>query len=317
MYHFYIWSMGLLEASKHSGRPSKIRIFRAFHFVLYLIISYLENVLINITPNSAIRKSAPSCGTKKVIASLTSFPARIQSVHKAIKSILLQTTRPQKVVLWLADEQFREQELPSQLLKLCKYGLEIKYCNDLRSHKKYYYALQDQAENELVITFDDDIIYHPNTIRRLLEAHNLYPKDIVCSAAHSITLDESGKVNPYNLWGSVSNNNQSTKLISPLTGSGCLYPAKVMPPETFIEDDIRELAFSADDLWIAFMARLSNTQIRTVNKVARTFSVVTSSQSVHLAQVNCIGDGNDQTIRNIIQKYPVILTKLHHEYCAD
>ena len=317
MYHFYIWSMGLLEASKHSGRPSKIRIFRAFHFVLYLIISYLENVLINITPNSAIRKSAPSCGTKKVIASLTSFPARIQSVHKAIKSILLQTTRPQKVVLWLADEQFREQELPSQLLKLCKYGLEIKYCNDLRSHKKYYYALQDQAENELVITFDDDIIYHPNTIRRLVDTHNLYPNDIVCSAAHRITLDKAGNVNHYKLWESVYDNNISTQLLSPLTGSGCLYPANVMSPETFVENDIRELAFSADDLWIAMMARLSNTQIRTVAKVARTFSVVSSSQSVHLAQVNCIGDGNDRAILNIIHKYPGILTELRYEYCAD
>ena len=55
---------------------------------------------------------------KKIIATLTTYPARINCVHLAIKSIMLQTYKPDRIILWLADSQFPNRVLPKELTDL-------------------------------------------------------------------------------------------------------------------------------------------------------------------------------------------------------
>ena len=60
-----------------------------------------------------------------IIISLTSYPARIESAYKTIRTLLHQSYLPDRIILWLAKEQFvSETALPSNLLELKKYGLE-------------------------------------------------------------------------------------------------------------------------------------------------------------------------------------------------
>ena len=70
---------------------------------------------------------------------MTSYPARISYVHLAIKSLMLQSYKPDRIILWLAEEQFPTKELPKELTDLCQYGLEIRFVEDLYGHKKYFY----------------------------------------------------------------------------------------------------------------------------------------------------------------------------------
>ena len=74
-----------------------------------------------------------------ITASLTSYPARIQYVHLAIKSLMLQSCKPDRIILWLADSQFNNRQIPTTLSALEEYGLEIKWCDDLYGHKKYFW----------------------------------------------------------------------------------------------------------------------------------------------------------------------------------
>ena len=86
---------------------------------------------------------------KKIVVSLTTFPARIDECYFAIKSLMIQSYPADRIILWLAKNQFPDEKLPSKYDKLIARGLEVRYCEeDLRSHKKYYYALQEQKEDE-------------------------------------------------------------------------------------------------------------------------------------------------------------------------
>ena len=303
--------MSWLEASKpigHKRRPYKI--IRIWNTLIYYIISRIENIVIL---RASTKMLAPKANKEKkasdiiITASLTTFPARIKEVRYAILSILLQTKQPDRVILWLAEEQFPDKQIPENLRDLCNYGLKVHFCEDLRSHKKYYYALQKQKHNELVITFDDDIIYHPHTIERLVEKHNEYPQCIICSQVHIMTFSKSGSLNTYNNWGSAQDNmGQPNKNFMPLTGSGCLYPSGIMPEITFDKQMIRATAFTADDLWIGATSRLNGIYICPTTKVARLFSVVGKSQEESLSRINCIGDGNDSTIIKLQQTFNFI-----------
>src|SRR5690606_29967954 len=146
------------------------RVARWWHWQLY---KYLKNNLIKYykkIPKATLGMDEQS----SVIVSLTSFPARINLVHIAIKSLLNQSKRPKKIVLWLGDEFFPhgEKTLPKSLLELKQFGLEIEFCRDLGAHTKYFYAFQ-KYPNNLIVTVDDDIIYPRNLLKVLLNTHNL------------------------------------------------------------------------------------------------------------------------------------------------
>lgn len=240
-----------------------------------------------------------------ITVSLTSFPARINVVGYAIKCLFNQTMLPDRIVLWLAKEQFENVELSPLLIKLQQKGLEIKYCDDLRSHKKYYYALQEQKENELIITYDDDLIYPENSIEKLYEKHTKYPQCIVCNRAQESKF-ENGKFLNYSKWKLYSNEGvktPSTKLF-PSTGGGALYPYNTVDKEIFNKDVIVNSAFSADDIFVRFMSAKKGTKIIKTRKAHKTFTTLQGSQEESLQVQNCLEGGNDIIINNLSALYP-------------
>lgn len=303
---FYFFLMCIVERAKHKGEKSPYKLVRAFRYYKYLLLSTIANWLIT---HVEVEHLSMIKAHNNITASLTTFPSRINQIRYAIISIMMQTMRPAKVILWLAREQFPDEKIPDNLKDLCKYGLEVRFCDDLRSHKKYYYALQEQKYGEVVITFDDDIIYHPLTIERIMRKHNEYPDSIVCSQVHVMTFDVDGSIKSYNQWSNFKDGmNNPNQDFMPLTGSGCLYPYNAMPEVTFDKELLKECAFTADDLWIGCLARISGRPICIVDKPANVFSVVKSSQTQHLGQINCIEDGNDRTIKRMVESFPDIIT---------
>ena len=101
-----------------------------------------------------------------VIVSLTSFPARINTVWMVVESLKNQTLRPMKIILWLSKEQFpTKQDIPNSLWECEDSLFEVRIVDgDIRSHKKYYYVLQEYPDKSFV-TCDDDIYYHPKCYR--------------------------------------------------------------------------------------------------------------------------------------------------------
>ena len=189
---------------------------------------------------------------KKIIATLTTYPARIDCVHLAIKSIMLQTYKPDRIILWLADSQFPGRVLPKELTDLEAYGLEILWMHDLHSNKKFFYPIINQKEDELVITFDDDIIYSTKTIERLMNTHKKFPDCMVCERAQAY--DTS---NPYQpgRWFTISDKgiNTPSYSLNPSPGGGCLIPYGLFWEDVCNEEKINTLAHHHDDVWFMFM----------------------------------------------------------------
>ena len=84
---------------------------------------------------------------QKIRISFTSYPGRIYSVVKVVESLWLQTMKADDIVLWLSEEEFpnKDKDLPEQLRNMLgQNGFRVEWVSDnLKSHKKYYYALQN------------------------------------------------------------------------------------------------------------------------------------------------------------------------------
>ena len=95
---------------------------------------------------------------EKMVVSLTTFPLRIGKVHLTIQSILRQSRPADRILLWLSKEEFPEEaQLPANLLRLKEKGLDIRFCDNIRSFKKVFYTAQE-FENDVTSLAAEDII---------------------------------------------------------------------------------------------------------------------------------------------------------------
>lgn len=202
---------------------------------------------------------------KKLIVSLTSYPARIHTVGTVVEDLQKQTRKADEIILWLAEEQFpnREEDLPNQLRHQMSEGLvTVRWCDDLKSHKKYFYALQEFTD-DLVVTVDDDLLYPEQMLENLYQCYLRHPNAVSTVRAHLMIFTEDGTLMPYRDWiqeTDVCLDQPSMQLFA-TGGAGTLYPGGIFKKELFNKEAIRETCLMADDLWLKVMALLSDVPV--------------------------------------------------------
>ena len=132
-----------------------------------------------------------------IIVSLTTYGKRLNDVAFTIESIMQQTMKPNRIILWLEDG-LKEQHLPEALKNQMSRGLEIDYCKDIRSYKKLIPTLKLYPE-AAIITIDDDALYEYDLLEHLISAYINQPQYIHASRVHRIRI-EKNVVQSYQKW---------------------------------------------------------------------------------------------------------------------
>jgi hypothetical protein len=183
--------------------------------------------------------------------SLTSYPRRFPTLHLTLKSLLTQSVRPDRVILWLAEDD--RHALPKAVENLQQDGLEIRYCDDIKSFKKIIPTLSCYPEADIV-TADDDAYYWSDWLKELTEAAERFPGDIVAHRMHRMVFDEQG-IRPYRSW----LRDIKDQIRNPSNfATGCLgvfYPAGCFHPDVLNQAAFTQLCPTADDVWLYWMVR--------------------------------------------------------------
>ena len=239
---------------------------------------------------------------QKLIVSLTSFPARIDTVWLTIESLFQQTLKADDIILWLAEDQFESKEsLPQTLLDAEKRGLTIRFCDDLRSHKKYFYAMQEYPE-ELIVLADDDAFYPRDMLAKLFSLHEKYPKDIISSTSAVTT---TGYHSVPSQWHAPKMEQVllHSYIAQPFTGSGTLYPPKSLDSRVFQKELICLLCPFADDLWLFFMALGAHTPVTVFHPYRDIPMMIDGTSASSLWQINGRDMQNDVQWRAILDHF--------------
>lgn len=236
---------------------------------------------------------------KQVIVSVTSYPARINEVVLAIKTIYRQTMLPDKVILWLGEEKFPNKfdDLPKELLQLMEEKhLEIRWCEDLGPHTKYFYAFKEFPD-ALVITIDDDILYPPDRIKNLYRCYLRFPQAVSAGRADFVPISEHEEMPPVTIWPEEVDAwilQPSMQLYA--MGVNCvLYPTVLFSQVTELLDKetIRRVCPYADDLWLKAMQAVAGIPV-VVAEPDQPLPISTEeSQETALWHYNCRDGGNN------------------------
>jgi len=195
----------------------------------------------------------------ELIVSLTSFPARFDTLHLTLKSLLGQSIHPDKVILWIA---FSDADLlPQKVIELKKWGLEINYCLDIRSYKKIIPVL-DKYPHSYVVTADDDVYYWRNWLKELVDGYLHSEANVVCHRAHKIVLQGGGLPALYSDWSHLIGSTVVSPLLFPTGLGGVLYAPGVFHQDVGNKILFFDLCYTTDDVWLYWMHRMNNSVIK-------------------------------------------------------
>lgn len=250
---------------------------------------------------------------EKIIVSLTSFPAAIDYSVLAIKSLLKGSLLPDKLVLYLTFDQFKEcGGIPEELKTLEKENpiFEIRdYPRDLRSYRKLIPALKDFPE-DVIVTVDDDVNYDKDMLKDLIELHRQYPDSILANRAKIVD-----PTKPYRKWKKlrwydfIFDKIKIDPHVIQTGVGGVLYPPHSLKAEMLDEDLFMELAPTTDDIWF-WAAAIANgkTVLPVPFGIHNKPKSVGKPREVSLKSVNFKNgtSRNDDAMKVILARFPEI-----------
>ena len=258
----------------------------------------------------------------RLIVSLTSFPSRMNTIKYAIFSLFNQSLKPDKIVLWLARSQFLngEADIPIDVLKFVDYGLEIKWCEDIKSFKKLIPSLREFPE-DLIVTFDDDIYFESDVLEKLYKSYLKYPNCISVYRSRKISFNKNNSLKNYQQWELSKTEQKPSFLNFSTNGAGSLFPPHSLDDEIFNMDLAMQLTPTGDDIWFWAMAVKKGTKIKLVPDnnfdayyIAPEVEIGLLDDSKNtLWKLNARGL-NDVHMDNVLTRFPEVKEKLITEY---
>ena len=246
--------------------------------------------------------NTPYFENQKIIISLTTFDKRLYEVYLTIESIMQQTVKPNKIILWLADNM-QSIDIPEILKKQQTRGLEIRFCKDIKSYKKLIPALKE-FPNDIIITIDDDVIYEYDMIENLVNSYKQAPGYVYANRVRRMTM-KNRKLDTYNTWKIIDKPMEDSPLNIPTGVGGILYPPNCFTDEVFNEDVYMATCGRADDIWFKAMCLLNGTQSRLAQNHPPVYYENDSVQDIALYNSNVSENLNDTQITSVFNKYNI------------
>lgn len=240
-----------------------------------------------------------------IIVSLTSYGKRLYEVAITIESLMEQTLKANRIVLWL-QEDLKMVPIPANLQLLKKRGLEIYYCKDIRSYKKLIPSLETFPD-DAIITVDDDLIYEYDFLEHLIVNHQRNQEIVFCYRLKEIGIDKKGNVLTYSKWKPMLHNDCRNSLRFLTTGGGVIFPPHCFDNEIFNEEVFGSICKYADDIWVNAMLLKSARIIQRIEyKHWDCFFVNEELQNEGLIQLNVFRNLNDKQFQSVYRKYDLL-----------
>lgn len=276
-----------------------------------------KNLIVNQCQQSSIISNRSGVdvyrdGTENLVVSLTTYSKRIFSVHLTIESLLNQTKKPNKLILWLAEDEFNDDNLPLVLIKQKERGLTVNFCKDLKSYKKLIPTLNEHS-SDAIVTVDDDVIYPFDFLEKLHRTHLSAPDCVCYFRGHKMKFIDIHTLAPYATWQHDWQGIKKDIDVLPTGIGGVLYPPKCFHKDIMNESLFMKLAPHGDDIWFKAMTLLNGIKtkkVATLLPFSEEFIDVDGTQDIGLWRANVGGGRNDEQIRAVFDYYKEELKSL-------
>jgi Glycosyl transferase family 2 len=196
----------------------------------------------------------PTVDDRRVIASLSTVPDRINNLRPTIRSLLKQTRPPDEIVLAIPEFSVRERRpyvVPKYISRLPRVRV-LRCRQDWGPATKFIAAIQDELaagrQNTLIMVVDDDRVYSRDALETYLHYSEQLPDAALCfrGAAMPSTLDwDDAKM----IRGSEL---REPRQVAVITGCGSYLIQPRFFDESLWDYSVApQVVFPIDDIWIS------------------------------------------------------------------
>lgn len=273
------------------------RLLRIIWLFMKKVIAYISYIPYYIYKPKLIKQNNSG---PRIIVSFTTYPARVRCLPLVVGSIIRQTKQPDEIILYLSKKQFDNTD-NTIFDTIRKQGVIINLVDDdIRSHKKYFYAMEEFSDS-IIITIDDDIIYDKNMIEDLYNSYLRHPNAVSAKRVHRIKFNEKKRILPYSNWDYDTRDiidKESLELVA--TGcAGILYPPNCLYKDWKDIKAIKETCLCADDLWLKVMELLNNIPVVLAKSESYALKHIWATDFNGLGINNILNNGNDSQLKEI------------------
>ena len=266
----------------------------------------------------------------RYIVTLTSYGKRLMDVPYTIITLINQSVQPDLIVLWVAHED--RENLSPLMPELIEKGVIVRFCDNMKSHKKLIYSLIEYP-NDILITADDDVYYPENWLEQLIIEHKRFPNKIICHFARRISFNENSteeniQLANYKDWDVINKSSSNEKeadregyYVFPIGIGGILYPPRCLHPDTINKNLINNLSPKSDDVWFWAMAIRNSkffegkSSYRVIENGYNTnFKYIDPEQqfgdNTNMTYNNFQG-GKNNALHNVIEHFPELKEYMH------
>lgn len=239
--------------------------------------------------------------SENIVVSLTSTATRIRYIFPTLYSLASQTRKPNLIVLWLGENVTYPRTVIKKIENL---GIKIEYRKDLGPNTKYHYAFAEY-KNDLVITADDDILYHEDMIEELYSTYLENPDLVIARRMHKIRFNSDKSPVRYRdwFWEYKDATHPSYDLLATGVG-GVLYPPSIMALNCWQNTDFLNICPACDDIWLKFCELSQNIKVCPVQDSKFYNDVVNKkTQKNALALENIDKGKNDERVKSCAQYF--------------
>jgi len=218
-------------------------------------------------------------GDHPVYVCLTTIRDRIKYVAETVRSILRGDVLPTQIYVMISKEPFMKDKgiensaIPKSLIDLADTKpVTIVYTENIGPHRKLLPILAKYWKDDCVIvTVDDDVIYHRSTLAELIKYYILSGRDsVIALRSHRIGLCASNqalKVSDYKNWPLVSHGIREMLQLPTGTG-GILYRPDFFHPIVF-DKKFLAITSTGDDIAFRLACMLKDIPVVTACRVSR------------------------------------------------
>ena len=236
---------------------------------------------------------------RRVIASLSTVPDRINNLGPTIRSLLEQTRPPDEIVLAIPEFSVREQRsyvVPKYISRLPR--VRILHCpEDWGPATKFIGAIRDELaagrENTLIMVVDDDRLYPRDALETYLYYSEQLPNAALCfrGAAMPSTLDWDDARMIY------AKDVREPRPVAVITGCGSyLVQPRFFDQSLWDYSKAPSVAFYIDDIWISAWLSRRGVKRYVIPASARMRSVSRQRRTVSLNKISGRQKLNNETI---------------------
>lgn len=217
--------------------------------------SYRYEQLLRQAKNSS--KSLPVNPNAGFVVSIASYPERDPGLPAVFEALSKQSTSPRKWVLVLSVEDY-QQIIPSHLKQLEDRGLEIMWVKNNPFAVKKLIPVREAYPDVAIITLDDDIIYHPNLIKGLVEQSKRTPERVIGYTGKTI-VRKRGEIKMQYRDDKSADSKTPSGQVYLIGKGGIFYPANSLHEKAFDIDAVsRIVPGRGSDFWFWAAAHANN-----------------------------------------------------------